>query len=193
MLKLGETLCISNLGDSLAFVVKCDETDVNDSLEIIHQTKTHKPDDPLKRTRVEAAGGIVLDSPFTGASSRLLIPKPNGDEAGLAMSRSLGNAEGDRVGHLAEPTTNVLSPRNLVTANKNTNVKFLCVCASDGLLDEVSPLHVAQHVATSFLPHHPLLPLEAAEQLLLQASKGWSQEVMGGNHRDDITIAAHKL
>jgi serine/threonine protein phosphatase PrpC len=81
-----------------------------------------------------------------------------------------------------------------VTPSKNTNVKFLCICASDGLLDEVSPLQVAQHVlATSFLPHHPLLPLEAAKQLLLQASKGWSQEVMGGDCRDNRTIAVHKL
>jgi hypothetical protein len=48
MLKLGETLYISNLGDSLAFVVKYDETNVQDSVEIVYQTKPHKPDDPLE-------------------------------------------------------------------------------------------------------------------------------------------------
>jgi hypothetical protein len=99
------------------------------------------------------------------------------------------------VGHSVEPTMDVLPLRNLMTNtnnknNKNTHpIKFLCICASDGLL----PLQVAQHVTTSFLLNHPLLPLEAAEQLLLQASDGWLQEVMGGGYRDDMTIAVHKL
>jgi serine/threonine protein phosphatase PrpC len=82
---------------------------------------------------------------------------------------------------------------NHKNANTQPGKKFLCICASDGLLDKVTPLQVAQHVATSFLKNSPLLPLEAAEQLLLQASKGWLTEVMGGDYRDDMTIAVHKL
>jgi serine/threonine protein phosphatase PrpC len=222
MLKLGDTLYISNLGDSLAFVVKYeyeqhddDETPYSNAnanskpkskptVEIVYQTKPHKPDDPLERARIERAGGTVLDAPFPGASSRLLIPLPNGDEVALAMSRSLGDAQGDSVGHSAEPTTSVLPLRNLIlTTNSNNSnnsnsknnkhIQFLCICASDGLLDKVSPWQVAQHVVTSFLPTTPLLPLEAAEQLLLLASKAWLEDFMGGDYRDDMTIAVHKL
>ena len=58
---------------------------------------------------------------------------------------------------------------------------------------KVLSLQVAHHVATSFLPDDPLLPLEAAKQLLLQACNGGLQEVMGGGYRDDMTIAVHKL
>jgi serine/threonine protein phosphatase PrpC len=115
------------------------------------------------------------------------------------MSRSLGDSEGDRVGHSAEATTNMLPLRNLLHPKNNQQQqqqqgkKFLCICASDGLLDKVPALQVAQHVATSFIENNPLLPLEAAEQLLLQASKEWLIEVMGGDYRDDMTIAVHKL
>ena len=193
MLKLGNTLYISNLGDSVAFVVKYDETNIQTSLTVVYQTKPHKPDDPLERRRIEAAGGHVLNAPFRGVSSRLLIPLADGMEVGLAMSRSLGDAEGDRVGHSAEPTTDILPLQTLINTANNPNIKCLCLCASDGLLDKVSPLQVAHHVATSFLPHDPLLPLEAAEQLLLRASNGWLYELMGGGYRDDMTIAVHKL
>ena len=52
MIKLGNTLYISNLGNSVAFIVKYDETNVQESLKIVDQTKPHKPDDPLERRRI---------------------------------------------------------------------------------------------------------------------------------------------
>ena len=52
MLKIGKTLYISDLGDSVTFVVRYDEINVKDFLQIVYQTKPHKPDDPLERRRI---------------------------------------------------------------------------------------------------------------------------------------------
>jgi serine/threonine protein phosphatase PrpC len=211
ILKLGHLLYLSNVGDSEAFVASYDArgTDV----EIIYTTTPHKPDSPDERERIEAAGGEVILPPFPGASARVLIPLPHDEQPGmemaLAMSRSLGDSEADHLGVIAEPTTDVLDltellQKELQKAQQQAQQQqqaldatmrrhYMVVVASDGLLDKVPPMEVAQHVAKSLLTIHPLSPLPALEQLILKSSDLWLRDSMGGEYRDDISIAVHKL
>jgi serine/threonine protein phosphatase PrpC len=206
ILKLGQLLYLSNVGDSEAFVASYDArgTDV----EIIYTTTPHKPDSPEERQRIEATGGEVILPPFPGASARVLIPLPHNEQPGmemaLAMSRSLGDSEADHLGVIAEPTTDVLDLTELLqkelqktqqqqAPDATTRRHYMVVVASDGLLDKVPPMEVAQHVAKSLLTIHPLSPLPALEQLILKSSDLWLRDTMGGEYRDDISIAVHKL
>ncbi|KAL3902965.1 MAG: hypothetical protein SGILL_010628, partial [Bacillariaceae sp.] len=75
--KLRNKLYISNVGDSVAFVASYDKT-TGKNVNIIYQTKPHKPDNAQELARIQAAGGQVEMPPFEGASARLLIPMPDG-------------------------------------------------------------------------------------------------------------------
>jgi hypothetical protein len=85
---------------------------------VVYQNRKHKPHLPDERQRIENAGGIVKIplSLLRGGgssindgiqeSSRIIIPNKNGNAFGgmaLAMSRSIGDVEGKRVGLTAEP------------------------------------------------------------------------------------------
>ena len=176
ILNFQDHLFISNIGDSQAFVVQYDPS--AKQVEIIYQTKPHKPDDPEEQARIQAAGGIVIPKPpFPGASSRILIPQMNPvsgfpEEMALAMSRSIGDSEGDVVGKSCLPTTDHLRLADIVKKGYD----YYVVAASDGLIDKVSIHEVALHMAKSWSAR----PLEAAEELILKSSKGWLDEIMGG-------------
>lgn len=181
-------LYISNLGDSQAFVASFDRSDAN-NVRIIYQTKPHKPNDPEETQRIIAKGGQVEPPPFPGATARVLIPLSNGiDVLGLAMSRSLGDHEGEAYGVIAEPTTDIINLSDL-----DPKLEYAVVVASDGLFDKVLLSEIAQHVATSLQPNSSLLPLAAAEELILKSSHGWLVEPFMNGYRDDISIAAHRL
>ena len=205
ILKMENSLYISNVGDSLAFVASYDHSGSN--VEILYETKPHKPDTPEEQRRIEAAGGQVIPKPFPGGTARVIIPMPNqppGMDLALAMSRSIGDFEGDPIGVSADPTTDVLDLATIARQHNPQNVQqqpgdedskryLMAVAASDGLFDKVPPLEVAQHVAKSLLPIHPVSPLPALEQLILKSSGVWLHDPYGGEYRDDISIAVHKL
>jgi serine/threonine protein phosphatase PrpC len=190
MLKVGELLYVSNVGDSEAFIASYD---TNGNINIIYKTTPHKPDSPEERKRIQGAGGVVMEKPPypSGASARLLIPFEGGDIA-LAMSRSLGDQEGDSIGHLAEPTTDVLELTKLLA---NPKLQYMAVAASDGLFDKIPVEEIAKHVAKSLLPTNPLLPLAAFEQLIMKSSSMWRfiDGLEADDYRDDITLVVHKL
>eukprot|EP00534_Pseudo-nitzschia_fraudulenta_P012304 CAMPEP_0201214726 /NCGR_PEP_ID=MMETSP0851-20130426/188560_1 /ASSEMBLY_ACC=CAM_ASM_000631 /TAXON_ID=183588 /ORGANISM="Pseudo-nitzschia fraudulenta, Strain WWA7" /LENGTH=375 /DNA_ID=CAMNT_0047504095 /DNA_START=212 /DNA_END=1339 /DNA_ORIENTATION=- len=205
VLKRGHLLFLSNLGDSSAFVVSYNKLNNSQSKpKIIYATKPHKPDSPDERTRIEANGGQVQDAPFEGASARLIIPVKIGSqyfEIGLAMSRSLGDHDGEKVGLSAEPDTDVL---DLTQLDKNQG--YIVVAVTDGLVDfsklseEEVALSMTQAMSTTQntdnrtsmrSPKVPLSATEAATELIMRASKIWDSEP--GNYRDDISIVAHEL
>jgi serine/threonine protein phosphatase PrpC len=189
--KRHDQLFISNVGDSKAFVVSVDRSrSRNAAVQVVYTTKPHKPNDPLERQRIESMGGEVQEPPAPGYSARLLIPMGGGDLIGLAMSRSLGDFEGHPYGLLAEPTTDAISVMSL-----DPGLDYLVILASDGLLDRVTELEIARQMAASQLltPNGKYLPLEAAEQLILQSSHSWMEDPNGDSYRDDISLAVHRL
>ena len=130
----------------------------------------------------------MIPPPEPDATARLLIPYPDGVEFALAMSRSLGDTEAEKLGKLAEPTTDIIE---LTKLDKNRH--YIAVAVTDGIFDKVPSLEIAQHVARSLLPQSALQPLASAEQLIMKSSFLWLNESMGDKYRDDMTIAVHKL
>jgi serine/threonine protein phosphatase PrpC len=186
--KRQDQLFISNVGDSMAFVVSVDRA--RNHVEVVYTTKPHKPNDPLERQRIEGMGGEVQDPPAPQYSARVLIPLGGDppDIIGLAMSRSLGDFEGHPYGVIAEPTTDVISIKSL-----DPGLDYLVILASDGLLDRVTELEIARQMAESQLltSDGQYMSLEAAERLILQSSQAWMSD--GDSYRDDISLAVHRL
>jgi serine/threonine protein phosphatase PrpC len=205
--KRGHQLFISNVGDSLAFVVRYDPKQLLDTPttttnkvvpEIIYETKPHKPDSPLERQRIEGVGGQIEEAPFPGFSARLVIPSEDGLTAmALAMSRSLGDHDGEPYGLLAEPTTDVLDLSALKASDdgstKESGVEYLVVACTDGLVDHVEPVEVARELAIAFSSGQAGLPVQAAERLILKSSAIWAGDAMEGGYRDDISIVVRRL
>ncbi len=111
---------IANAGDSTILIVSYCKTKRKST--VVYQNRKHKPHLPDERQRIENAGGIVKIplSLLRGGggsindgiqeSSRIIIPDKNGDSfrgMALAMSRSIGDVEGKRVGLTAEPEIDV--------------------------------------------------------------------------------------
>ena len=198
VLKRGDSLYISNIGDSAGFVASYNKS--LNSLEIIYSTKPHKPDSPSERKRIERKGGKVLNPPLPGYTARLIIPVEVGGqlfESGLAMSRSFGDHDGEKVGLITEPDTDVLD-----LSQFDKNLEYFVVAATDGLVDfgKLSEEEVALAIAKAFSVEEEshirrrlvsARGTEAARELILKSSEKWFAEP--GNYRDDISIAAHKL
>lgn len=194
VLKRGNSLYISNVGDSVGFVASYNKS--KKSLEIIYSTKPHKPDSSSERKRIEEAGGRVIDPPFQGMSARLAIPMENGvSEMALAMSRSFGDLDGEKVGLSVEPDTDVID-----LSQFDKSKEYFVVAATDGLIDfaQLTEEEVAtamtramsgeedqSHVRSRFVSARGT---KAARELILKSSKMWSSK-----YRDDISIVAHKI
>ncbi len=197
VLKKDNSLYFSNLGDSVGFVVSYDKR--QDVIEIIYTTKPHKPDSPSERKRIEEKGGRVIDPPLPGYTARLAIPTDNGMEIGLAMSRSFGDLDGEKVGLSAEPDTDILD-----LSKYDKNKEYLVVVATDGLIDSGKlsehEVGLAMAKAMSDEKDHSNIRrrsdsargIETAKALILKASKLWFEEP-GGHYRDDISIVVHKI
>lgn len=202
VLRRGDLLYISNIGDSVAFVASYDDTlSPQSNLQIVYSAKPHKPDTPSERKRIEEKGGRVLDPPFKGASARLMIPVKVGSqtfEFGLAMSRSFGDKDGEKVGLSAMPDTDVLD-----LSQFDKNQEHIVVAVTDGLVDfgRLSEEEVALAMANALSTKGDQKKkdrdtasasgYEAARKLILKSSQMWDSEP--GNYRDDISIVAHKL
>ena len=146
------------------------------------------PDLPEERKRIDAAGGMVEESPFPGFSARVLIPIDAMNAMALAMSRALGDFEAKKIGVSCEPTTEVV---DLTALSKDR--QYFVVAATDGIFDEIKPPEVAERVAKSLtIPRPGSLP-ECLEELIRKSSNKWFTSPGMELYRDDISIAVHRL
>lgn len=116
---VNSTVYIANVGDSTTLIVSYCKTKRKST--VVYQNRKHKPHLPDERQRIENAGGIVRipqsllrgDGSINGSiqeTSRVIIPDKNGNpfhSLALAMSRSIGDFEGKRIGLTAEPEIDV--------------------------------------------------------------------------------------
>ena len=116
---VNSTVYIANVGDSTTLIVSYCKTKREST--IVYQNRKHKPHMPDERQRIENAGGIVRipQSLLRGygsingsiqETSRVIIPDKDGNpfrSLALAMSRSIGDFEGKRIGLTAEPEIDV--------------------------------------------------------------------------------------
>ena len=135
----------------------------------------HKPDLPLERKRIEAAGGVV-----SAAGPRGLPPSRvwvNG-RVGLAMSRSLGDGEAKLHGVIPDPEIKefTLNPAE----GKGDGDKFV-IAASDGIWEFIS----SQQACDVVMRHSNAT--DACAELVNIAETKWREEE--GSYRDDITCA----
>jgi hypothetical protein len=82
--------------------------------------------------------------------------------------------------------------------------EYIIFAVTDGLVDKVPPIQVAQHMAEALIPNEldkskqgrrTIHPLEAAEQLILRSSDLWMSDSAEheGLYRDDISLVARRL
>jgi len=116
----GPKVYVANAGDSTTII--CAYSKTNRKSVIMYQNRKHKPHLPDERQRIENAGGSViipqslLFQGHTSASdtiqetSRVIIPSAAGNpfsSLALAMSRSIGDYDGKRIGITAKPEIDV--------------------------------------------------------------------------------------
>jgi serine/threonine protein phosphatase PrpC len=127
----GKFFC-ANVGDSRAIFVHGKGND------IVEMSRDHKPDDPLERERIRKSGGVVQKIQEYGIElgpHRVWVSGQN--YPGLAMSRSLGDFIGKKVGITAEP--------EIIEIDLNKESKF-AVIASDGVWEFLSNERVVELV-----------------------------------------------
>ena len=218
------TICTANVGDSQSFIIRYNKA--TKEVDIVYMTKKHKPDDVVERNRIEGMGGVVYiprkkeerhNGVIMEVSSRVTIPNTPMGPVSLAMSRSMGDHDGKDVGLISVPTVDILQVTELkmkTTSKRNNDdtksqynesydpddVVLYAIAASDGLLDFITPLEIAERLAKSFADESGATAgrygsnrelMNACEDLLLQASRSWSK--LGMKYRDDITIAVSQI
>ena len=196
IMRIGSYLFLASTGDSQAFLVKADTSraaDTEGAVTIVQSTKPHKPDSPLEKARIEDAGGEIIPKMDYDSSSRVIIPLGQMGQMALAMSRCFGDAEGKESNLLIpDPNVDVIDLKEL-KQNGGKNDQYFVVVASDGMLDKIPPLTVAQKIAKSFYQEKPSRPLVACRTLIESSSELWLTAGMAERYRDDISIAVKKI
>lgn len=168
-IKLRDTLYIANAGDSRCVLGRLN---ASGALEALALSEDNKPDQPLEKARILAAGGRV--EPLPGPPEEDLGPMrvwlADQDAPGLAMSRSIGDEVAHSVGVIPEPVVveHHLAPSDLFV-----------VWASDGVWEFISNSDACEIIYKS------RDNLEtAAMNLIAEATKRWQavEDVV-----DDIT------
>ena len=127
IIQIGTHLICANVGDSRA-IIAFDEENDNDLnfLRTLPLSIDYKPEIPEEKARILMAGGVVdkiKDNTGLGVGPYRVFA-PGKDYPGLAMSRSIGDLIGKKLGVIAEPGISEY------IIDKNT--KFVILC-SDGV------------------------------------------------------------
>ncbi|KAL7543394.1 hypothetical protein ACHAXR_013320 [Thalassiosira sp. AJA248-18] len=201
---LGSIVYVANAGDSTTLIARYSKS--KRSSTIVFQNRKHKPHLQDERERIERAGGQVMIPPSllvedgsTGGlkeTSRLIIPDPKGGPFGglaLAMSRSIGDFDGKRVGLTAEPEVDAWDVNHHFSEEQILDSEWFVVTASDGVYDLLPPEIVVEYLGRSLYHDDQLSPLEACERVILESSRLWAKATIGMPYRDDITIGVSKI
>ena len=184
--KSGSTVCMGflsnknlilvNIGDSRTILCSCTNQSIWKSSQL---TKDHKPKDKSEYERIISSGGTV---------SRMINIENNDEEIGpyrvwdktqdkgpgLAMSRSIGDAQAKTLGVIAEP--------DIYEYTLNESDKFI-VCASDGIWEYLSNDDVMETIKDIYENNGKAE--EACEILVKRASSEWRKE--NNKTMDDIS------
>ena len=132
LVQIGYHLISANVGDSRAIVVFDDENDPNlNFLNVIPLSTDFKPELPGEKDRIMMYGGVVdqLKNKFGVRMGPYRVFARGKDYPGLAMSRSIGDFIGKKLGIIAEP--------GVVEYYIGSNTKFF-VLGSDGVWEFLS-------------------------------------------------------
>jgi len=223
VLQQNDTIYVANAGDSQSLIAAAVTVPLlsatpETTITVLYASRLDKPDDPDERARILKAGGIVSEA--SDDDDARVSYMQDGEEWGLAMSRSVGDIAA--VGVTAEPLVHVFSKQALVerartqwqedcesfkaaaSANDtdddcsdktalSLDIQLFVVSATDGLVDYFEPAELARVMGAAFYdPATNTHPLKAAEALIHAATKEWHDE-MAGEYRDDITLSAARI
>jgi serine/threonine protein phosphatase PrpC len=181
VLQVGDFLYLASAGDSVAILAEWTGSEAS----IISQAVRHKPADIDERSRIETAGGTVIQR--LGDSSRVIIPDARGPlyDMALAMSRSMGDRQGKEAGFLvATPSIQVVS-----LADYRDKDLFV-VASSDGVTDMV-PIDPLLSMIGGTIFQERQTDMDIAVQTCLSlASSRWLET---GPYRDDMTLTTTRL
>lgn len=125
---------IANLGDSTAVLIRAKSQFKKMSIRL---TNEHKPTDPVEKARIVKAGGKIERIFYKGEFTGPYRVWANSEGPGIAMSRSLGDLNGKKIGMIAIPEIEIIDLRE--------TDKFV-VLGSDGIFDVMKCTEVVSYV-----------------------------------------------
>eukprot|EP01041_Mallomonas_annulata_P006696 gene6696-13576_t len=164
----GKRITVANVGDSRAIIIS---KVPGGKFGAIPLSFDHKPELPIEKNRILAAGGrvkaIVYPDGIVGPER---VWRGDVDAPGLAMSRSIGDGMAHSVGVISEPE---FIERDL------TSNDCALVVASDGLWNVMVDEDVVKHVMAS------REPASAVSVLVRESRRKW---LLSGDTADDTSI-----
>ena len=127
ILQIDQELFILNVGDSRAIMCNVEGGEIS-AMEL---SNDHKPFNMIEKERIEKAGGEIM--PKEGTSGPLRVWKKDEESPGLAVTRTLGDLMGHRIGVSSEPD---------IEYWKIMNDDYFIVIASDGIWDVMNSAEV---------------------------------------------------
>ena len=175
---IGSHIICANTGDSRAILVldSMGQNNINDFYEV-PLSYDYKPEMPEEKQRIELCGGVVeqLKNKNGEGVGPYRVWVKEGGYPGLAMSRSIGDLIGKKLGVIPNP--------GILEYDLNESVKFIVV-ASDGIWEFISN-EIVRNIGKQF--YKDKNPKGFCQEIVKDAYKLWKEN---GITVDDITAIA---
>jgi serine/threonine protein phosphatase PrpC len=201
-------LYVASTGDSTALVIQwkpstsqeVPSTTQSEIYRILGTTVHHKPGDPKERARIEANGGTVYIPWNPSESSRVIytIPGPPRIQMGLAMSRSLGDADAKRQ-QLIIPDPDIITIDFIQDDDDDEDSQYFVILATDGVMDHLTFDEVIVPLGKALfdqkLPRNgnsSVVLYETCQSILEKAESQWAM-LTNNMYRDDMSLVVKKI
>ena len=178
VIHIGSHIICANTGDSRAILIldSLRQNNINDFYEV-PLSYDYKPEMPEEKQRIEFFGGVVeqLKNKNGEGVGPYRVWAKEGGYPGLAMSRSIGDLIGKKLGVIPNP--------GILEYELNENVKFIVV-ASDGIWEFISN-EIVMNIGKQF--YKDKNPNGFCHEIVKDAYKLWKEN---GITVDDITAIA---
>ena len=178
VIHIGSHIICANTGDSRAILIldSLGENNINDFYEV-PLSYDYKPEMPEEKQRIELFGGVVeqLKNKNGEGVGPYRVWAKEGGYPGLAMSRSIGDLIGKKLGVIPNP--------GILEYELNETVKFIVV-ASDGIWEFISN-EIVRNIGKQFYKDKD--PKGFCHEIVKDAYKLWKEN---GITVDDITAIA---
>lgn len=183
----GRKLVLASLGDSSTLLVKVKRKEKRGRFSCLSHSimaKLHKPEHPIERHRIQAAGGIVDNAPNEPYINRLWPPSfaeaLNGhgclEAPGVAISRALGDVVLKKYGMSNIPDVYV----EYLDHNPDEDEGYIVVIGTDGLWDVITVEEVVYKISKC--------GKENIAEHLVQIAQGRWRARYGGMMADDVGV-----
>ena len=178
VIHIGWHIICANTGDSRAILIldSMGQNNINDFYEV-PLSYDYKPEMPEEKQRIELCGGVVeqLKNKNGEGVGPYRVWVKEGGYPGLAMSRSIGDLIGKKLGVIPNP--------GILEYDLNESVKFIVV-ASDGIWEFISN-EIVRNIGKQF--YKDKNPKGFCQEIVKDAYKLWKEN---GITVDDITAIA---